>query len=205
MKCSIMKKCKVPFTTDNFQLIDALSEMEGTYTKISGSEFTFIHDSMFEIIAYHFGRQFPELILMYGSSNYVANYIKVEKDNNKKRKRGIECKEDQACENNELNEIIHESETFMDLSIHLHESQYSKLAERFYKDLQHGEFYNVFGNDALKNSSVLQNFIVTLKKRSYNDLYNLLMSEFKNSSKIQRWKYKFRKLYRLKSSKLIKM
>lgn len=174
MKCNILRKCKVPSTTDNFQLIDALSEMEGTYTRKSGNEFTFIHDSMFEIIAYHFGRQFPELILQYMSSNYIANYIKIDKDNNRKRKREIECekhnvckdnklieiiyerdnnktgrkenecKEDNACEDNKLIEIVYERETIIDLCIQLHESKYPMLAERLFKDIQKGDFLKSF-------------------------------------------------------------
>lgn len=174
IKCCIMRKCKVSSAIVSFQLINALSEMEGTYTKNSGGEFTFINDSIFEIIAYHFGRQFPELILQCTSSNYIAYYVKVSGDNKKKRKRRIECKK----------EDNHES--IIDLSIHLHESQYPLLAERLFKDLQNGEFYNVFGKETLKSPPVLQYFMAILKKKSYDDLYNLLISE---SSKVRKLKY----------------
>lgn len=189
MKCSILRKCKVSSTTENFQLIDALLEMEGTYTKKSDGEFTFIHDSLFEIIAYDFGRQFPELILQYASSKYIANYIKLDKDDSRKRKRERKYEEDKECENNKPIETSHESETIIDLSIKLHESQYSMLADRLFKDLYNGEFYDVFGNEALKSPSVFQNFIALLNKKSYNDLYTLLISELKNASEVETWKY----------------
>lgn len=64
------------------------------------------------------------------------------------------------------------------------------LAERLYKDVQNREFCNVFGNEALKSPPVLQNFIEILKKKSYNDLYNLLMFELKYSE-VQRWTNEF--------------
>lgn len=43
------------------------------------NEHTFIHDSMFEIIAFRFGSDRPELMMQIMSSDYVANYIKVGK------------------------------------------------------------------------------------------------------------------------------
>lgn len=164
IKRNILTRCEVPSTTDSFQLLNALSEMEGTYTKKSDTEFFFIHDSMFEIVVYHFGRKFPELILQFASSNYIANYITVDKDNSQKRNRG------------------HENEKIIDLCIQLHESKYPQLAGRLFKDVQNGEFYNVFRNEALKNSCVLQNFIAVMEKTNYDYLQNLLLSE-----KI--WKY----------------
>lgn len=189
MKQDILKNCKVPSATDSFQLIDALSEMEGTYTRKSDNDFTFIHDSLFEIIAYHFGRQFPELILKYASSNYIANYIKVDTNYSQKRKRENKGKGDISCEDYKLIVKNPESETNINLCIQLLESQYAMLAERLFKDVQNGEFYNVFGNITLKCPSVLQNFILVLEKKSYDNLYNLLLSEFKNSSKISRLNY----------------
>lgn len=193
MKGRILIYCRVSSNTDGFQLIDALLEMEGTYTKRSGNEFTFIHDSLFEIIAYHFGCQFPNLILKYASSNYIANYIKIDKESSKKRKR-IECDEDKACENDKRMEQKHESEKIIELSITLHECQYPLLAERLFQDVQNGEFYNVFGNEALKNPSLLQNFIAVLNKKSYNNLYNILLLELKTSEEIAKWKYESVKL-----------
>lgn len=154
MKCSILRTCKVPSTTDNFQLINALSEMKGTYTKKNDDEFTFIHDSMFEIIAYHFGRKYPELILQYASSKYIASYVKLDKDNSRKRKREEECEEDKESEDKKRIQTSHESETIIDLSIKLHEPQYSMLADRLFKDVYNGEFYDVFGNEALKTHSI---------------------------------------------------
>lgn len=87
IKYDFLRKCKLPENTDSFKFQKSLSEMEGTYTNKNGNTFLFIHDTMLEIIAYHFGRQFPELVLQYMCSDYIANYIKVNPTNTKKRKR----------------------------------------------------------------------------------------------------------------------
>lgn len=57
------------------------------------------------------------------------------------------------------------------------------LADRLFKDLYNGEFYDLFGNEALKTASVFQKFITLLNKKSYNDLYTLLISELKTPLK----------------------
>uniref|UniRef100_A0A8W8P0Z1 DZIP3-like HEPN domain-containing protein n=1 Tax=Magallana gigas TaxID=29159 RepID=A0A8W8P0Z1_MAGGI len=176
MKRNILRKCKVSSTTESFDLIDALLQMEGTYTMKSDNEFTFIHDSMFEIIAYHFGNIFPELILKYASSDYIANYIKIDHNNSRKRKIEINC------EDYEFSEKNHENDAIIDLCIYLDESQFQLLAERLFRDVQNGEYYNVFGNKALKNSSLLQHFIAVLEKESYDNLYRLLLSEADDSN-----------------------
>nr|XP_034315639.1 uncharacterized protein LOC117685382 [Crassostrea gigas] len=175
MKRNILRKCKVSSTTESFEFIDALLQMEGTYTKKNDNEFTFIHDSMFEIIAYHFGHQFPELILKYASSDYIANNIKIVQNTIQKGKIEMEGKNDKFGEQN------HENEPIVDLCIHLHESKSQMLAERLFKDVQDGEFYAVFGNEALKSQSLLQSFIAELEKHSYYNLYSLLFTELEDS------------------------
>lgn len=51
-----------------------------------------------------------------------------------------------------------------------------------FRDVQNGEYYNVFGNKALKNSSLLQHFIAVLERESYDNLYKLLLSESDDSN-----------------------
>jgi hypothetical protein len=76
MKKKSLNKCKLERITDTFKFMDALSAMEGTYTKQRGTQYTFIHDSMFEICAHQYGQQFPDQMLLYMSSSYIANYVK---------------------------------------------------------------------------------------------------------------------------------
>ncbi|XP_062614475.1 uncharacterized protein LOC134276216 [Saccostrea cucullata] len=79
MKRKALEDCEVESYTESYKFDKALSVMQGTYTKLCGSEYTFIHDSMFEIIAYHFGSKFPNIILQFMSSSYIANYVKLQK------------------------------------------------------------------------------------------------------------------------------
>ena len=78
MKAKALDRCEVSSYTDAFEFVDALSVMEGTYTKLCDNQlaYTFIHDSMFEICAYHYGKQFPEQMLLCMSSSYIANFVK---------------------------------------------------------------------------------------------------------------------------------
>lgn len=162
-KFSVLKRCKVERRTNSFSFIDALSEMEGTYTKKCDSEFTFIHDSMFEIMACHFGRQYPELMMKYMSSDYIAHYIKVGRNKSENRRsENEESKECKACS----------------LCIKLSESHYQMLAERLFRDVKNGEML-VFGNEALKNPSVLLTFVEVLARKSYRELYSIFLSELK--------------------------
>ncbi|XP_065924183.1 serine/threonine-protein phosphatase 6 regulatory ankyrin repeat subunit C isoform X6 [Magallana gigas] len=162
-KISVLKRCKVHRETDSFRFIDALSDMEGTYTNKFDSEYTFIHDSMFEIVACHFGRQFPELMIQYMSSDYFANYIKVDGNESENR----------ISENEESTE-----RKASGLCIIISESHYQMLAERLFRDVENGEML-VFQNKTLKHPSVLQTFIDVMARKSYRELYSIFLSELK--------------------------
>lgn len=181
MKRKILKKCKVPHDTETFIFMDALLEMVGTFTKKCGNEFTFIHSSMLEITAYSFGRQYPELILQYMSSDYIFNNIKVKKDGPKKRKR-----ETDTSFSHRQSKPYSENETVKDLCIELKESDYPNLAERLFQDVENLEWYNVFGNEALKHPSVLQHFISIMRTKSYTELHSIFLSEITKAFKIHK-------------------
>lgn len=146
-KRNFLKKCRVPQHTDNFQIVDALSEMQETYIDRHGNIFTFIHSYLFEIIAYHFGRRFPELILQYMSSYYIACNIKIDTNNSKKRKRKKENEDDNVDKQTKFDE----EDNAFNLRIHLkEESHFQHFADRLVKDVEKGDFYVVFGNKALE-------------------------------------------------------
>ncbi|XP_062597964.1 uncharacterized protein LOC134259395 [Saccostrea cucullata] len=184
MKSKVLDSCEVESYTDTFKFVKALAAMEGTYTKLCGTEYTFIHDSLFENLAYHFGSQFPDLVLQYISSNYIANNVKVQ-----------ECKKESKVEDNHHeNEKIsceeHEtlkcerSQDSFDLCLRLREDQYPMLAERLYRDIENMELYDVFMNDVLKHPRICQAFIEVLKTKSYKELKSLFLSEQKDVSKV---------------------
>lgn len=180
-KHKFLEACKVLSMTENFELLDALSEMKGTFTKCCGSEFSFVHDSMLEIVAYHFGRRFTGLMLFYMSSDYIANYIKVETYNAEK----TENENKKSRNGNADTKANGTQENVIDLSLKLQESSYPILVECMYSDVENGEFYNVFGNVALKHPSVLQSFIKLMERKSYNDLHFLFLAERKEKIKSQ--------------------
>lgn len=181
-KYEVLKRCKVNSRTDNHEIIDALKEMEGTYTQQSGCQFSFIHDSMFEIIANHFGCQFPEMIIKYMSSDYIANYIKLESHDTEKRKleNGEPRDSGQGSTYRQLENVI-------DLRITLEETDYKHFVTRLLKDLENGELYNVFRNECLKCKDVLHVLIGELTEKTYSELYACFFAELTDKVKINRY------------------
>lgn len=158
LKCQFFRRCKVRQNTDSFEIIDALSEMEEIYTKHRGNEFTFIHNTMFEITAYHFGRQFPKLILQYLNADYIAHYIKVET---------MGINNEKAHRDHTYSETSAKQEGVVDLNIKLEEFCTKMFADDVYfEDVENGELHAVFENEALKNPSVLAHFISVIEKKS---------------------------------------
>lgn len=176
MKCKIISACRVNRNTESFKFIDALSEMIGTYTKKCDGKFSFLHASMFEITAYHFGQQYPELLLQHMTGNYIANYIKVEPHDAEKIKREYEGEDKRHRDEEEK----------IDLCIPLPGSLYQMLAERLSRDVINREFYNVFGNKALKHPTVLHAFIGVMKEMPYPKLFSVFLLELKEKFKKQR-------------------
>lgn len=189
MKNNFLKKCKVQSNIDTFQFIDALLEMEGTYTKRCCNEFKFIHDSIFEIIAYHFGSKFQELIIQYMSSVYIANKIKIETDNVDGKENESIKSENTAYVDNVYSKTISKSENVLDLCIQLQLSQYPIFVKRLFKDIEMGELYNVFGNEALKHPSVIRSFIKEMQEKSYTEMKLIFLSKTKVISKILEYFY----------------
>lgn len=189
MKCTFLKKCKVQSNTDSFQFIDALLEMERTYTKRCNNEFKFIHDSIFEIIAYHFGSQFPELILQYMSSDYIANKIKIETKKLEGKEKESKETEIRTCVDSVYNTTMMKRENVLDLFIFLQESQYPIFVKRLFRDIEYGELQNVFGNEALRHPSVIRCFIKEMQGKSYTELKSVFLTKAKVISKILEYLY----------------
>lgn len=161
-KSEFLKACKV--SIDNFQFVNALSEMDGAYTVKNNQQINFIHDSMFEIIAYHFGRHFPEVILENLNNEYIANYIKIDTSNSRKRKRDSEDETDQTVEDSHT---VTKHKSVNDLCIKLKESQCPMLAYNWYSALVAGDLFSAFGNESLKHPYVFKPFIRMIEDKSY--------------------------------------
>ncbi|XP_062569496.1 uncharacterized protein LOC134231547 [Saccostrea cucullata] len=193
MKQIVLKKCKVSSHTNNFHFVDAMHEMEGTYTKLNGNEYSFVHDSMFEIVAHHFGSHFPELILKFMSSYYIANNVKVKEpliqilDNKQMGENVVGSGEFKQGENNiAVSQEKNVGVKSYDLSIRLEEKYYPMLAKRLYRDIENMELYDVFMNNVLKEPKVYQAFEDVLKTKSDTELESLFLSE-REVSNVKRW------------------
>lgn len=168
IKSVVLNRCGLSPKTNLFHLYDALSEMEGTYVRKCGSQVMFLNEAMFDITAYHFGHQFPKIILQNMNSDYIANYIKV----NSKTESKLEKDKSRLHVNREI-----------DLCIRLHTPDYQIFAERLFRDVCDGEMYNVFTNEALKHPLVIKAFINVMNFRPYSELYAIFLVDLQQMSK----------------------
>lgn len=179
IKRKFLEACEVINTTENFIFVNALTEMEGTYTVKNGQEIDFIHDSMFEIIAYHFGRHFPRMILENLNNEYIANYIKIDTSNSRKRKRDSEEETDQTVEDSDS---VTNHKSFNDLCIKLKESQCPMLAKNWYNALVDGDLFSAFGNASLKHPYVFQPFIRIIEDKPYDKFHSIFLENLENEN-----------------------
>lgn len=179
-KCEFLKACKVSSLTENFIFVDALSEMEGTYTVKNDKQINFIHDSMFEIVAYHFGRHFPKVILDNLNNDYIANYIQIDTSNSRKRKRSSEEETDQTVEENDS---VTEQKSVNDLCIKLKEEECPMLAKHWwYCAAITRDLFAAFGNVSLKHPYVFQPFISLIKDHRYDVLHFIFLESLENDN-----------------------
>ncbi|XP_056005124.1 uncharacterized protein LOC130050130 isoform X2 [Ostrea edulis] len=197
MKNNTLENCELESQTDAFKFVKALSAMEGTYTKQSGAQYTFIQDSMFEICAHQYGKQFPDQMLLYMSSNYIANHVKPQtsepgivnkmkvKMNDSQSSKGGESSDYSDIKKKKSDDKSNEREESFDLCIRLREDQYPLLAERLYRDIRNMDLYDVFRNRVLKHPQVCQAFIGVLETKSYTELKYVFLSSQREVDKIE--------------------
>ena len=120
----------------NTKIIDALNSMINTFTTRTNEGYSLIHDSVYEALAFHYGKEHQEDMLEYMSSSFVGNQFKV-------------------------NDI---SDNSVDLHIKVNRKHYPAFAKRLVRDLKSSELYDVFMNNALKEPDICNAFIDELKK-----------------------------------------
>lgn len=180
LKSDLLEKCKVDTNTDNFKIIDALSDMTGTYTKNCNDEFSFFHDFMFEIVAYHFGSLFPEVILDNMNSVYIANYVRPETCDVLENE--TDGNRDNAYQENKF-----------DLQIKIKQTLYPKLAKRVYEDIKNMQLFDVFMNNFLKHPQLCAEIINVMRRKSYTEILSLFLSEQADISKLVTQKERLKK------------
>ncbi|XP_061180646.1 uncharacterized protein LOC133189259 [Saccostrea echinata] len=150
----VCRSCKIKENTENWEIIKELSHLIDTYITKDHERYTFIHDSIFEVVAYQYGQQYPDQILDHMNSNFIANKVV------------LDTKED----------------TCIDAKcIKLNKSQYDKLAKRLYVDVKAGKLHDVFLNKALRDRVFKQKFMDILKKVPYEDVKTVFLLPRKES------------------------
>lgn len=143
----ISRSCRVKGTPQDWEILEQLSYLEGTYTTKNGEIFTFINDFIFEVVALQYGQLFPDHILDYLSSSFIANKVVI----------GNVGKELNHC-------------------ITIGEPLYEKLAMRLYDDVKKGHLYDVFLNKTLKDPVFMEQFKLCLTRVPYTDVKNVFLS-----------------------------
>ncbi|XP_052087894.1 uncharacterized protein LOC127724932 [Mytilus californianus] len=73
IKKRIYNACGLDRGTADRKIFDALSNIKDTFVVKFENEYSFIHNSIYETVAYHYGQEFPEHILEFMPSNFIAN------------------------------------------------------------------------------------------------------------------------------------
>jgi ankyrin repeat protein len=151
MQKNVFDNCGINLDTPDKKIKEAIYHQSETYFTKLETEYTFTHDFIFEVIAYHYGCQNKHTILKYLSSSYIANKVTVY---------------DQAS-----NE---------DLCIHISEDMYLPLAERLYTDIQSMNLFDVFMNKSLKHGPFLDIFETMLKTKPFDEFELLILMKRQN-------------------------
>ncbi|VDI02123.1 Hypothetical predicted protein [Mytilus galloprovincialis] len=147
VKQLIYRTCRLNDGTPELDLIDALDHMLETYVTQCDGVFRFIHDCIFEVTASHFGNQYPNLIIEYLDSNYIAHKVRVISE--------------------ELSQCMH---------VKVLEKDYSSLGNRIYRDITNMELFDVFMNNSLNYEPFRIYFLEMLRKKTYEEIKELFLS-----------------------------
>ena len=148
----VFDNCRVSDST-NTQILDSLDHMLGTFTAYTNDRYSLIHDSVYEVLAFQYGKENQEDMLQYMSSSFVAKKFTV-------------------------NDISDEP---VELLIKIHEKNYKVFAARLVRDLEESKLHDVFTNEALKTPCVCNALIDELKKWEYFETKNFFFRKRENT------------------------
>jgi len=151
MQKEVFNNCGINLGTPDKQIKDAIYHMSETYFTKLETEYTFTHDFIFEVIAYHYGCQNQHHILKYLSSSYIANKV-----------------------------TVYEQASNEDHCIQISEDMYLPLAKRLYKDIQSMNLFDVFMNKSLKHGPFLDVFEAMLKTKPFDEFQSLVLRKQEN-------------------------
>jgi hypothetical protein len=147
----VFNKCGVNLGTPDKQIIDAICHMSETYFTKLDTKYTFTHDFIYEVIAYHYGSQNQHHILKYLSSSYIANKV-----------------------------TVYEQASNEDHCIQISEDMYLPLAERLFTDIQSMNLFDVFMNKSLQHGPFRDVFEGMLKRKPFNEFESLILRKHEN-------------------------
>ena len=151
MQRDVFNNCGVNLGTPDRTIIDTIYYMSETYFIKLDTQYTFMHDFIFEAIAYHYGRKNQHQILKYLSSSYIANKV-----------------------------TVYEQASNEDLCIQISKNMYLPLAERLYKDIQSLNLFDVFTNKSLKHGPFRDVFEGMLKTKPFDEFESLILRKRQN-------------------------
>jgi hypothetical protein len=151
MQKDVFNTCGVNVGTSDKEIKDVISHMSETYFTKLDTEYTFMHDFIFEAIAYHYGRQNQLQILKYLSSSYIANKV-----------------------------TVFEQGSNENLCIHISEDMYLPLAERLYTDILSIDVFDVFMNKSLKHVPFHDVFEKMLKGKPLEEFESFILEKCQN-------------------------
>nr|XP_022306290.1 uncharacterized protein LOC111112787 isoform X2 [Crassostrea virginica] len=154
IKTVVFKNCRV--SKSDTEIIDAWNSMINTFTTRTNEGYSLIHDSVSEVLAFHYGKEHQEDMLQYMSSSFIAKKFNV-------------------------NDI---SDNPVDFQIKLNRKHYPAFAKRLIRDLKSLELYDVFMNEALKEPCICNAFIDEVKKLSYLEIKKLFFLKQEDITKI---------------------
>ena len=166
IKQKVFQNCRV--SGWNSEIKDALDHMINTFTIRTDKKYSLIHNSVYEVLAFHYGNQHQEDMLEYMSCSFVAKKFSIRDTSNDPG----------------------------DLHIKIHEEHYSAFAKRLARDLKDFELHDVFMNEALKTPCICNALIGELKiwscleiktiffqKREVNPSENIVRTDIMRSNK----------------------
>ena len=150
IKDNVFRKCRViEYSECNEAIKDSLDSMINTFITYKNDGYSLIHDSVYEVLAYHYGNKHQEDMIQYMSSSFVAKKFR----------------------------MIGFSDNPRDLRITIHKDHYQRLAERLVRDLKCMELHDVFSNKTLKVHSICRAFIDELKNLPYIEIKKLFFQQ----------------------------
>ncbi|XP_062614952.1 uncharacterized protein LOC134276703 [Saccostrea cucullata] len=125
----IFNACDTDIDSSNLRL--ALEKLKGKYVKKVGCSFSLIHSKLLEVIVWHFGKRWPETLILHSSTEIFQNRLRP------------------------IGRLQEDLDDKQDLSLLELDNKFLSLyAKRIEKDINQGNLRNIFKNPCLPNEQI---------------------------------------------------